>query len=107
MVADVADNQFVTGVLGQMIQFAGDTGVMGGNLVGDPQGDDAGASATQGASVGIGAIAHFLGGGQNAGARLLGNLRVTGQRQGDELPGDAQLLGDMFLSDHGGGNYEG
>ena len=51
--------------------------------------------------MGIRAIAQLPRRRQNTLAGLLGNLRVTGQSKGDQLPGDTQLASDLFLCDHG------
>src|SRR5271170_4879656 len=83
-----------------MTQFTRNVGVMSGYLIGNPQTDDAGASPLQRSCVWIGAITHFLRGGQNALARHLRNLGITRERKGNELARDAKLSGDLLLCNH-------
>jgi hypothetical protein len=96
----LADDQLMLRLLDQPVQLPRHMVVVGGNLVGNPQRDDARALAFEGAGVGIRAIAHFVGGRQNALARLLGNLRVAGQGKRDKLPRQTDFLGNFFLRNH-------
>ena len=71
--------------LHEAAELAGYVVVVGGDLVWDPEGEDASFFLLEGAGEGVRAVAHFRGGGEDEFAGLLGNMGVAGEGEGDEL----------------------